>query len=44
MTEVMTKITAELGTVQDNIVVIGGLIVVLAVTVMGIRWIKAQFF
>lgn len=44
MTDVMTKITTELGTVQDNIVVIGGLIVVLAVTVMGIRWIKAQFF
>lgn len=44
MTDVMTKVTTELGTVQDNIVVIGGLIVVLAVTVMGIRWIKAQFF
>ena len=44
MTEVITDVTAQLTAVQGDIVTIGGGIIVLAAVVLGIRWIKAQFF
>lgn len=42
--EVMTQITEKLTAVSGDIVTVGGIIVVLAATVLGIRWLKAQFF
>lgn len=44
MTEVITDVTTQLAAVQADIVTIGGAIIVLAAVVLGIRWIKAQFF
>lgn len=44
MTEVITDVVAQLDSVQADIITIGGAIVVLAGVVLGIRWIKAQFF
>lgn len=44
MTEIITDVTTQLTSVQADIVTIGGAIIVLAAVVLGIRWIKAQFF
>lgn len=44
MDELITKVSAQLQTVQDNIVTIGEAIIIIAAVVLGIRWIKAQFF
>lgn len=44
MESVITDVTAQLTSVQADIVTIGGGIIVLAAVVLGIRWIKAQFF
>lgn len=35
---------AQITAVQDDIVTIGAAIIVLAAVVLGIRWVKAQFF
>lgn len=35
---------AQITAVQDDIVTIGGAIIILAAVVLGIRWVKAQFF
>lgn len=44
MEGVITDVTAQLTAVQADIVTIGGAIIVLAAVVLGIRWVKAQFF
>lgn len=44
MESVITEVTGQLTSVQGDIVTIGGGIIVLAAVVLGIRWIKAQFF
>lgn len=44
MGAVITEVTTQLEAVQADIVTIGGAIIVLAAVVLGIRWIKAQFF
>lgn len=44
MGETITEVTAQLTAVQADIVTVGGAIIVLAAVVLGIRWIKAQFF
>lgn len=44
MDDLITKVSAQLTTVQDNIVTIGEAIIIIAAVVLGIRWIKAQFF
>lgn len=44
MGSVITAVTTQLEAVQGDIVTIGGAIIVLAAVVLGIRWIKAQFF
>lgn len=44
MGDTLTEVTAQLEAVQGDIVTIGGAIIVLAAVVLGIRWIKAQFF
>lgn len=44
MGAVITDVTDQLTAVQGDIVTIGGAIIVLAAVVLGIRWIKAQFF
>lgn len=44
MGEIITDVTTQLTAVQADIVTIGGAIIVLAAVVLGIRWVKAQFF
>lgn len=41
---IITEVTDKITAVQGDIVTIGGAIIVLAAVVLGIRWIKAQFF
>lgn len=41
---VLTAVTEQLDAVQADVVTIGGAIIVLAAVVLGIRWLKAQFF
>lgn len=41
---VLAAVTAQLDAVQADVVTIGGAIIVLAAVVLGIRWLKAQFF
>ncbi len=44
METVITEVVASIESVQGDIITIGGAIIVLAAVVLGIRWIKAQFF
>lgn len=44
MESVITNVESQLASVQADITTIGGAIIVLAAVVLGIRWIKAQFF
>lgn len=44
MGAVITEVEAQIAAVQVDIITIGGAIIVLAAAVLGIRWIKAQFF
>lgn len=44
MTEVVTGVVTEIEAVGADILVIGGAIIGIAVIVLGIRWVKAQFF
>jgi len=43
-TDLMTKVAAKFEGVEADISTIGTSLVLLAVGVMGFRWIKAQFF
>lgn len=40
----VTDAVAQITSAQGDIVTVGGAIIVLAAVVLGIRWIKAQFF
>lgn len=40
----LTAVTAEIAGVKADILEVGGLIIGLAVTAMGIRWVRATFF
>lgn len=40
----IADVTAQLATVQADVVTVGGAIVVMAAVVFGFRWLKAQFF
>lgn len=42
--ETLTAITTKIEAVQGDIVTVGGLIIITAAVVFGIRWLKAQFF
>lgn len=44
METVITAVTAQIESVQGDIITIGGAIIVLAAVVLGVRWVKAQFF
>jgi hypothetical protein len=44
MGDTVTEVTTQLTSVQADIITIGSAIIVLAAVVLGIRWIKAQFF
>jgi hypothetical protein len=37
-------VSTEMGVIKTDITTVGGLIIALAVTAMGIRWVKATFF
>lgn len=44
MSEVITDVVTEIEGVGADILTIGGAVIGIAVIVMGIRWVKAQFF
>lgn len=44
MTEVVAGVVTQIEAVGGDILVIGGAIIGIAVVVLGIRWVKAQFF
>lgn len=44
MESMVTDAIAQITNVQADIVTVGGAIIVMAAVVLGIRWVKAQFF
>lgn len=44
MGEVVTDVVTKIESVGADILTIGGAIIAIAAIVLGIRWIKAQFF
>lgn len=44
MESIVTDAVAQITSVQADIVTVGGAIIVLAAVVLGVRWVKAQFF
>ena len=44
MESMVTDAIAQITNVQADIVTVGSAIIVMAAVVLGIRWVKAQFF
>lgn len=44
MGETITDAIAQITALQGDITTVGGAIILVAVVVFGIRWVKAQFF